>query len=98
MATIMEVLQAELKTWHNRKYAGAPLERVGLKLGEEAGEVCRAIDRIIYSKTTTDDEHWRAELTQEIGDVAIVLLVLCNRGGLDFETVVVDRAEEVMGR
>lgn len=87
-------LQADIKKWHRAKYPRATLVDVGLKLAEETGEVCQAIDRIKYAKTATEDETWRENLTDEIGDVAIVLLVLCNKGGLDFETVVRDRAAD----
>lgn len=94
----MKDLQKALKEWHDGKYASARLADIGLKLAEETGEVCRAIDRIIYAKTSGEDDQWRENLTGEIGDVAIVLLALCNRGGLDFEAVVRDRADEVMDR
>lgn len=92
------VVQAALRDWHKQKYPNATLSDIGLKLAEESGEVAKAIDRIHYAKTATEDEQWRTNLTEEIGDVAIVLMVLCCRGGLDFETTIRDRAESVMLR
>lgn len=89
-------VQAALQKWHRMKYPDATLVDIGLKLAEEAGEACRAIDRIKYAKTNSEDEKWRINLTEEIGDVAIVLMVLCAKGGLDFEMVARDRAERLL--
>lgn len=94
----MNEIQDALRTWHRKKFPRSTLPEIGLKLAEECGEVCRAIDRIHYSKSATEDAQWRENLTDEIGDAAIVLLVLCNRGHLDFEEVLTERAAEVMAR
>ena len=94
----MKDLQDQISAWHHAKYTHAPIERIGLKLGEEAGEVCRAIDRIIHAKTFADEDQWRNQLTEEIGDSVIVLMVLCARNNIDFEATVRSRAAEVMAR
>ena len=94
----MKDLQTALREWHRAKFPHATEADIGLKLAEEAGEVCRALDRIHYAKSEQAAAPWLVNLTEEIGDVAIVLLVLCNRGGIEFEDVVRDRATEVMQR
>ena len=94
----MKDLQERIKVWHRNKFHDATLERIGLKLGEESGEVQQAIDRIIYAKSPVESERWLTNLTDEIGDVVIVLLALCAKGGIDFEETVRHRAEEVMNR
>lgn len=94
----MHDLQEELRRWHLQKYDYAPIERIGLKLGEEAGEVQRCIDRIIHASPGIVRERWNREMADEIGDTAIVLLILCARNGLDFEAIVRRRAAEVMAR
>ena len=97
----MRDVQAALKDWHRKRFPRTTLDDLGLKLAEEAGEVVGAIVRlneIARRQREGSDLEWRERLTDEIGDVAIVLLVLCARGGLDFEEVVADRAAEVMLR
>lgn len=91
-------IQAEVKAWHAGKYPHASLPEIGLKLAEESGEVCRAIDRFHYAKNGVDEAAWANNLKEEIGDVAIVLLVLCIRGGVDFQEVVQERWDEVSSR
>lgn len=85
-------LQREVGEWHSRVYANASLAAIGLKLGEEAGEVCGAVDRIIY------EGGWEGDLANEAGDVVIVLAALFARLGLDLELAVASRWEQVRHR
>lgn len=85
-------LQREVGDWHREVYANATLAMIGLKLGEEAGEVCGAVDRMIYQGG------WRDQLADEMGDVVIMLAALCARLGIDFDHAVSYRWEEVRHR
>lgn len=86
----MNDIQDLINTWHRAKYPVVPIERVGLKLGEEAGEVQQAIDRIIWSDGA-DYSH----MVEEIGDVGIVLCVLAGRfAGKSLESIITERAIE----
>ena len=64
-----------VRSWHVERFPDATLADVGIKLAEEAGEVCRAIDRINFDA----DGDWWANIEDEIGDCCIVLAVLAER-------------------
>lgn len=88
----MNDLQAEVASWHRREHPDARLERIGLKLAEESGEVAQALDRLLSAVGT--DGSWE-RVAEEIGDVVIVLMVLCERLHLDLEGVVRMRWETI---
>ena len=94
-------LQAEVVVWHRGKYPKAINADVAIKLGEEVGEVFKAIDRIHHPRSLEDDIHivnHYENLREEIGDVTIVLMVLAERYGLDFASLLADRIETVLKR
>jgi NTP pyrophosphatase (non-canonical NTP hydrolase) len=62
MTKEQEILDFINKEWGIRK-----LDRIGLKLGEEAGEVQAAIHKLDEDRSTLTD------LDDEVGDVLIVL-------------------------
>ena len=96
--SFMLAVQEDLAQWHPRKYPDATDADVGVKLGEECGEVLQALDRIRYARVSADMQTLHKNLRDEIGDALIVLTVLCNRHGLDVQGVLMDRAEVVMKR
>lgn len=98
--TNMAWLQKNVARWHDRKYPDTVLSDLGIKLAEETGEVCKAINRIRERSIRggADYVNWRENLVEEIGDVAVVLMVLCAHGDLDFAAVIEGRAVEVMSR
>lgn len=91
-------IQSALKAWHKSNYPDATDSDVGLKLAEETGEVCRALDRLMYAQSEHDHNLWTWNLAEEIGDAMICLIVLAARHELDAGGVVAMRAAEVMGR
>ena len=94
-------LQAEVVAWHRGKYPKAYSADVAVKLGEEVGEVFKAINRIAFVNRGADPveiDAMYANLREEIGDVTIVLMVLAERYGLDFAFLLADRIETVLER
>lgn len=73
----MEDLEADLATWHSRRYGGNPVDllRTLVKAQEELGECARAILR-----------GEKSEAREEAADVAIVLVhMVRGLGGSLFE-------------
>lgn len=87
------VLQHVVTAWHNKNLPDAPSAALGLKLCEEAGELAKAINRMEHTKHPDP-----VNLRDEIGDVAIVLLALCSRYGLNFEENLERRVGEIVER
>lgn len=58
-------------------YGASELDRIGLKLGEESGEVQGAIMRFIEGRETNLNK-----IADEIGDTLFVLNQLCHRIGV----------------
>jgi len=66
------------------------VKNLSLAIASEVGELC-AVVRWTPAEALTvleRDQEMLAKLSAEIGDIAILLLSMCNRLGLDFETVV----------
>lgn len=85
-------LQQEVGDWHRRVYPDAATSAIAMKLAEETGEVCRAVDRMIYQGG------WADQLAEEAGDVVIALTALCERLGVDLDAAVTSRWSEVRQR
>lgn len=71
----------EVVEWHDREWPSpdgtpAEIERVAMKLAEEVGELLGAIVKHRQGRTDAD---WLANARLELGDVAIVLMVLAAR-------------------
>lgn len=79
------------------KYPNANIERYGLAVAEEAGEVCRAILKRALEIRGTHDE-WTAEIRKEVGDLVSTILMLAITEGFDLETVVVERMQHLLAR
>lgn len=89
----MRELQNKIGKWHRRKFGhDCPLGNIGNKLGEEAGEVCRALDRLIYAKTWAAENDADENLEQELGDTLIVLMAIADRRSIDLERAAWNRA------
>lgn len=104
-------MQRRVIDWHGAMFPGAPNAAIGLKLAEEAGECAKAVNRLEHSMRYFDPDTPRhthgnesitagrlVNLREEIGDVAIVLMVLCGRYGLSLDAVMQERVEAVVTR
>ncbi len=89
----MSETQDAVTEWHRRTFSMPRLAALGLKLAEEAGELAKAIN--LWEHTEHGDLD---NLRDEIGDVAIVLMVIAARVGSEFDGLIAERAEEVMAR
>lgn len=70
---------------HARKQFGdRAVERIALKLGEETGEVLGALTRHLELR---DGRTWDDEIKEEIGDVMVVLMVLCDKMGFSLQDI-----------
>lgn len=74
------------------KWGEKTLDRIGLKLAEEAGEVAGALIKIPEGRATTED------LIKEMGDCLIVLSQLAAKHGLTLENICEKRFEEIRKR
>lgn len=77
----LDAIAVDVIEWHDREWPSpdgtpAQLDRIALKLAEEVGELAGAIVKHVQGRTDAD---WLANATAELGDVAIVLMVLAGR-------------------
>jgi len=87
--------------WHDNRFPGKTNADVGLKLGEECGEVQGAqvrIDEIAHGTRAGEATAALEHLAKELGDAMIVWLTICHRHGLDPERVLRERWAVVEGR
>lgn len=96
---MLDKYRKQIDRWFRKKEwkYWPPLE-ITLRLGEETGEVNRAINHIYGSKQRREDEE-EQNLAEEIGDVAYTLCCLANMEKLDLskiERVVTDVEEPIL--
>ena len=72
---------------HHEQFGPVPIERVGLKLAEEVGELGAAIIRDLEQR---DGRHWRREVESELMDCIVVLHVIAGRYGFNLQGLEVD--------
>jgi NTP pyrophosphatase (non-canonical NTP hydrolase) len=78
----LDQAQADVAAWHRRVFGEqCSLWRIGLKLAEEAGEVCRETG--IADGEPLRDGRRPNGIATEAADVLIVLLALADRAGFD---------------
>lgn len=95
-----EFMQPETRTvratrHHLEQFGNVPIERLGMKLGEESGEVQGAMIRDCERR---NGRPWIDEIKNEIRDVLTVLHVICGRNGWDFDDFVDSSVERFMAR
>ena len=83
--TRLRFLQEQVSAHHQKQFGHVPLGRLAAKLGEESGEVLGAVIRHVELR---DGRTWENEIAEEIGDVMVVLLNLCERFGLSLTEVI----------
>ena len=66
---------------HFEQRGHVPVERIGMKLAEEVGELSGAVVR---HQEHRDGRCWREEIEDEVGNVMVVLRILCYRLNIDF--------------
>lgn len=70
-------LSRRATAWHERRFPNGTMERVGLKLGSEVGELQ---DALVAVSPGSDEHPERAtQVGAEMADVVIVLMVLLGR-------------------
>lgn len=67
--------------WHQTRFPDAGVAEVGLKLAEETGEVCEAVNLLlgVNSKKDITPEEACEEILSELADVFIVGMALAER-------------------
>ena len=88
--------QEAVAAWHVKTFGHPPTAAIGLKLGEEAGELMKAVNRMEHLDEITLAHH--DNLAEELGDVAIVLMMLATRYNFDFQELVEHRVHVVTTR
>lgn len=88
-------MQAEVWEWNSRQpWADDPPAIVALGLGEEAGEVQRAVLKQ-HQQIRGTHEEWQLEAKKECGDVFIKLCALAESMGFDLEDAIRQRWADV---
>jgi NTP pyrophosphatase (non-canonical NTP hydrolase) len=93
-------IQAEVAVWSNRNFGGPdlyPVEIAALGMGEEAGELQRAILKRWHNIRGTHEE-WTEEIKKELGDCFIKLCDVASRAGLGLEECIDQRWDTVKQR
>jgi len=93
----LDPLRDRAVAWHERRFPNGTMERVGLKLGSEVGELQ---DTLVAASPGSDEHPERAtEVGREAADVAIVLLVLLGRffPGIDLESEITAKLDRLEG-
>jgi len=95
---ITGIMQADVHRWEQRQpWAGDPPAIVALGLGEEAGEVQRAVLKMHQGIRGTKEE-WIEEARKECGDVFIKLCAVASSLGFDLGQAITERWEIVRER
>lgn len=87
MTTENQILKFATEQWGEKDLAG-----IGLKVGEEAGEVAGALVRIPEGRATFDD------LEKEVGDLLIVLSQIAAKRDTTLESLRWKRFEQIKAR
>lgn len=93
----LDIISGEIEVWHDHNFPGTSIEIATLGVGEEAGELQRAVLKRVQAIRGTHEE-WTAELRKECGDVLIKVIEVCGREGWDAMEVLIDRWSEVRWR
>ena len=80
---------------HREQFGEVPIERIGLKLAEEVGELSSAIIRDLERR---DDRSWRPQIESELMDCLVVLHVIAGRYGWNLEGLSEDAVYRFEGR
>jgi NTP pyrophosphatase (non-canonical NTP hydrolase) len=90
----MKKLSEQIADHHLEEFGDVELNVLMVKLMEEVGEVASDV----YRFERTWDEHHADNAVNEIGDVLIVLTMLCNYLNADIETIYKSAAERFLNR
>ena len=93
-------IQASVHEWQEREFRPlSPRNALadGLVLCEEAGEVARCLVKR-EQKIRGTAEHWTEELAKEMCDVVITVIALAGNEGIDLESALIARWNEVGAR
>lgn len=83
-------LVERIEEFFRNKFPNATIEQTGLGLGEESGEVLRAILKRSEGIRGTKEE-WNAEVRKEVGDVFARLVEVAMLDGFDLWEAIEDR-------
>lgn len=98
MFTGMHEFQDDVDSWNDKQpWADDPAVVVVVGLGEETGEVQRAVLKMHQGIRGTPEE-WRQEAGKEMGDVFIKLCALANSLGMDLQDCIEQRWADVSQR
>jgi NTP pyrophosphatase (non-canonical NTP hydrolase) len=87
-------VEMEILDWVESKVGPRSIDKIGLKIGEESGEVIGEIVRLCEGRKDASFD----KLDKEIGDLLIVVSQLAARRGKTLEQIRRERFEEVRER
>lgn len=88
----MKTIEAEILEFATAQWGEKDLPAIGLKVGEEAGEVAGALVKIPEGRATLED------LDKEVGDLLIVLSQIAAKRGWTLEQLRAKRFEQIKAR
>lgn len=88
----MRTIEAEILEFATAQWGEKTLAAIGLKVGEEAGEIAGALVKIPEGRATDED------LDKEVGDLMIVLSQIAAKRGYTLEAVRAMRFEQIKAR
>lgn len=98
MSWSLRLLQAEHEDWAGRNFPGAQPHDALLGIMEEVGELAHAHLKHDQGIRGYDDEKYRTEAADAIGDIVVYLASYCNRNGFDLQICVEDTWRRVQER
>ncbi len=81
-----------VREWQDRNFDGVSMLTQGLVLGEECGEVQRAIVKTHHGVRAQS----RGDLAEELGDVLMCALSIADRAGIDIDGALHERFHRLM--
>ena len=93
-------IQAIMQEWREKNFLHATrtVEMQTLGVCEEAGELAHAVLKHKQGIRGYDDEKYRAEVRDAIGDMIIFAMGICSTEGWDIEDIIRETACKVLER
>lgn len=93
----LRAIQWEIGVWHKENFPDITIVQQGLAVGEEVGELQRAILKKSLGMRGSKEE-WGVEIEKELADVFIALCGVARLHGVELEKVVDERFRVVRSR
>jgi len=93
---LLDELQEEMREWEQERFPNRTQLHRGLVLSEETGEAAHHIIKRYDGPRIPEDN--TAGLRDAVGDIGIILLIICEDEGWSFEEILKETWEQVKHR